>query len=314
MGGGEARDVRQALLRAALSFAARGWHVFPCVIGGKEPALRDSWRHIATTDPARIHRWWSRLPYNIGISCGPSCLVILDLDMPGHREHAPTDMTAAVNGADALAGLCRKQGQPFPFDTFTARTPSGGFHLYFTAPSERIRNSAGKLAPLIDVRATGGYVIGPGSRIGALSYTIASPVPPAPLPRWISELIASSVPEPALTGVLARPVVHASAWAVTALRGEALLVANAPEGTRNDTLNRAAFRLGQLVGADLLPARAVTHALGQAAARAGLSEAEASRTIRSGMIAGTRSPRRKRCTGAGPNAGRPPCLPRTRLG
>jgi hypothetical protein len=284
--------VRQHLLRAALSFAARGWHVFPCAIGRKQPALRDNWRHITTTDPARIHRWWSRLPYNIGISCGPSGLVILDLDMPGHTQPPPADMTAADNGADALAGLCRKQGQPFPFDTFTTRTPSGGFHLYFTAPSEEIRNSAGKLAPLIDVRATGGYVVGPGSRIGVLSYTVANPVPPAPFPCWISGLIASSVPERALTDGLSQPVVHASAWVVTALRGEALLVASAPEGTRNDTLNRAAFRLGQLVGAELLPARAVQHALGQAAVRAGLSEAEARKTIRSGMAAGTRNPRR----------------------
>jgi Bifunctional DNA primase/polymerase, N-terminal len=66
------------------------------------------------------------------ISCGPSGLVILDLDVPGRGQHAPAGATAASDGAGALAGLCREQGQPFPFGTFTAGTPSGGRHLYFS--------------------------------------------------------------------------------------------------------------------------------------------------------------------------------------
>jgi hypothetical protein len=299
----DAVTVRRDLMRAALSFAARGWHVFPCAIGGKQPALRDNWLHIATTDPARIRRWWNRLSYNIGISCGPSGLVILDLDMPGHAVHALAG-TAASNGADALVGLCREQGQPLPFGTLTASTPSGGFHLYFSAPPVRVRNSTGKLAALIDVRAVGGYVIGPGSRIGARSYIITNPAPPAPLPPWITKLIESPVREPALTGSHSRSMADASAWAVAALQNEVSRVAGAPEGTRNDTLNRAAFRLGQLVGAHLLPARAVTHALGVAAVRAGLPEAEAQRTIGSGMAAGTRNPRRIRAADADRQLGR----------
>lgn len=292
----DTNDVRQNMLRAALSFAARGWYVFPCAIGGKKPALRDNWLHIATTDPARIRRWWSRLSYNIGISCGPSGLVILDLDMPGHTERSLAGASAARSGAHALAGLCREKGQPPPFGTFTARTPSGGCHLYFTAPLASVSNSTGKLAPLIDVRAAGGYVIGPGSRVGTRSYIIANPTQPAPLPPWITKLIESPVSESGLAGGLPDSVTNASAWALAALRGEVLRVAGAPQGNRNDTLNRAAFRLGQLVGADLLPARAVVYALGLAAVRAGLSEAEARRTIRSGMAAGTRNPRRMRAS------------------
>lgn len=293
----DAVTVRRDLMRAALSFAACGWHVFPCAIGGKQPALHDNWLHIATTDPARIRRWWSRLSYNIGISCGPSGLVILDLDIPGHGVHAPAGAPAS-NSADALVGLCREQGQPLPFGTFTASTPSGGFHLYFSAPSVRVRNSAGKLAALIDVRAAGGYVIGPGSRVGARPYIITNPAPPAPLPPWITKLTESPGPQPAPTEGHPGSAEDASAWAATALRGEVSHVAGAPQCTRNDTLNRAAFRLGQLVGAHLLSARAVMHALEQAAVRAGLPEAEAQRTIGSGMAAGTRNPRRIRAADA----------------
>jgi hypothetical protein len=78
---------------------------------------------------------------------------------------------------------------------------------------------------------------------------------------------------------------------MAALRDEARLVATALPGTRNDTLNRAAFSLGQLVGADLLPQLAVISTLASAAERAGLPADEASRTLRSGMTAGMRRPR-----------------------
>src|SRR5258708_38049133 len=72
----------QEMLRAALAMAARGWFVFPCAAGSKEPALRGSWQEHATTDPLQVRDWWTRRPFNIGISCGPSGLVVIDLDMP----------------------------------------------------------------------------------------------------------------------------------------------------------------------------------------------------------------------------------------
>jgi len=78
---------------------------------------------------------------------------------------------------------------------------------------------------------------------------------------------------------------------MAALRDEARLVAAARPGTRNDTLNRAVFSLGQLAAAGLLPPLAVVSALASSAERAGLPEDEARRTIRSGMTAGVRYPR-----------------------
>ena len=76
-----------------------------------------------------------------------------------------------------------------------------------------------------------------------------------------------------------------------ALRDETRLVATARPGTRNDTLNRAAFCLGQLVAAGFLPPLAVVSALAGSAERAGLPADEARRTIRSGLAAGARRPR-----------------------
>jgi hypothetical protein len=278
-------------LWSALAAADLGWCVFPCAPGAKRPALRENWQDLATTDTDRIRSWWARQPFNIGIACGPSGLVVIDLDV-AHDGRAGLD--GPVSGADALERLSRAHGQRYPGGTYTVDTPSGGTHLYFTAPATPVRNSAGRLGPLIDVRADGGYVVGDGSRIGGRAYTARGGVLPLalPLPDWIARLLTE---EPALPET-ARPLpvldrAQGRAYALAAFREETRRVAQAPVGTRNDTLNRAAFSLGQLVAAGLIPPLPVMTGLADAAARAGLPEDEARRTIRSGMAAGARKPR-----------------------
>jgi hypothetical protein len=289
-----------ALLRAALALAARGWPVFPCAPGGKRPALRGNWQAHATIDLAQIRTWWERAPYNIGIACGPSRLVVIDLDMPSQKQGAEK----AVSGAEALAALCQRRGQPFPVPTYAVDTPSGGCHLYYAARDGMARNSAGRLGPRVDVRAAGGYVIGAGSRCGQGAYTVADGRPPAPLPAWIAALLHDDPGprDPAGTAPAAGDA-QGTAYAMAALREETRLVASAHPGTRNDTLNRAAFSLGQLVAAGLLPPVAVITSLADAAWHSGLPEREARRTIRSGLAAGTRRPRN---SAADRLQGRPP--------
>jgi len=87
-----------------------------------------------------------------------------------------------------------------------------------------------------------------------------------------------------------RVIVHPDRYGRAALVAESDRVASAPVGTRNDTLNRAAFALGRLVGAGLLDPGDVVRELDAAARRAGLGRAEVRRTIRSGLTAGRRSP------------------------
>ena len=60
---------------------------------------------------------------------------------------------------------------------------------------------------------------------------------------------------------------------------------------RNHALNRAAFRLGQLVAAGLLDPETVLAGLLEAATACGLGESEATATIESGLAGGTRKPR-----------------------
>lgn len=81
------------------------------------------------------------------------------------------------------------------------------------------------------------------------------------------------------------------AWATAAFRAEADAVRNAPEGNRNDQLNRSAFALGQIVGSGHLDEATVRHELMAAAKAAGLDRAEASTTLESGLVAGRESPR-----------------------
>jgi len=293
-----------AFLRSALTAALLGWHVFPCAVGGKRPALRGNWQDLATTSPDQIRDWWSRAPYNIGIACGPSGLVVIDLDMPHdlddeEGEDAADGALFPLSGADILSGLARQHGERYPGGTYVVDTPSGGCHLYFSAGSDsagsaaRARNSASAVGPHIDVRADGGYVVGAGSRIGGRAYAARGRVAPAPLPSWLERLIRDPYTPPAVPSPRL-PLADAAqgrAYAMAALRAETERVAAARPGTRNVTLNRAAFSLGQLVVAGLLPPIPVITSLIDAARHAGLPEDEAVRTVRSGMAAGGRKPR-----------------------
>src|SRR3984957_15999351 len=186
-------------LWSALGAADAGGHVFPCAPGSKRPALRQNWQDLATTDQGRIRAWWARQPYNVGIACGPSGLVVIDLDVAreqpggsdGSRSSGRPGLDGPASGADALERLCQAHGQRYPAGTYTVDTPSGGSHLYFTAPDTPVRNSAGRLGPLIDVRADGGYVVGDGSLIDGRRYAARGDFLPLalPLPAWLARTL-----------------------------------------------------------------------------------------------------------------------------
>jgi hypothetical protein len=128
-------------------------------------------------------------------------------------------------------------------------------------------------------------VLAPPSRhaSGADYHWLIKPGTDLPrVPRALTILIEGPPPvEPS-----PRAVAHPDRYAAVALEAEAERVARAPVGTRNDTLNRAAFALGRLVAAGLLDAWVVRSELDRAARCAGLGRAEITRTIRSGLTAG----------------------------
>ena len=173
----------------------------------------------------------------------------------------------------------------------------GCFHLvYAQPPGEPLGDSVGKLAAGIDTRGKGYFVAPPSVHASGHRYAWCTPRQDiAACPPWLVDLLRSnrhgdvsattrsSVPSPS------GPRRHA--YLTRAAEGELQRVLDAAEGSRNNALNRASFTLGQFVGAGVLDADAVAHALATAARAVGLDELEAVPTIRSGLRAGAQHPR-----------------------
>lgn len=285
----------QMLSRAAHLHADHGMVVFPLAPGRKVPAVEKDWEHAATTNHLVIARTWRHAPYNIGIAAGPSGLLVVDLDQPKTTADLPPEpwrSRGATNGAAVLALTAIDHDASIPA-TYTVATPSGGQHLYYRQPTgHQLGNSAGRIGWKIDTRGHGGYIVGAGSITPAGSYLASNTTPPQPLPDWITNALNTTVPATSAPRTAASPR-NAGSYALAALTGELENVLAATPGQRNDTLNRAAFALGQLVGAQLLDETIVRDELVSAAGRVGLPRAEAERTIASGLAAGTRHPRQR---------------------
>ena len=280
---------------AALSYAQRGWFVFPCHTvcdggcscrrancgsPGKHPRIAGG-LNAASADPEAISRWWTRWPSaNVAIRTGAvSGLVVVDID-PDH------------GGVATLRELVDSHG-PLTRGP-VVRTGSGGWHAYFRHPGQKVRNSAGtRLGAGVDVRADGGYVIAPPSRhASGRQYRWDATDEPPVLDDWLLRRLVA--PQHLERSQFTEPIrldAAVSAWARSALNDEAARVRCAASGSRNHTLNRAAFCLGQIVGAGVLDAALVERTLTASALAVGLSERESLLTIRSGLGAGTEHPR-----------------------
>jgi hypothetical protein len=238
--------------------------------------VRD-WERRACSDPERVARYWPGDHHNIGIACGPSRLVVLDLDAHGELPEDWRQLSGVNDGKDVLAQICEWAGMDWPA-TYTVATPSSGWHLYFAAPAgSAIRNSASMIGPQVDVRAAGGYVVGAGSTVNGREYEAIGEDIPAELPPWIDRLLS---PKQAQDPV-SRPARQGTAPG--RLTGLLRTVEQAPAGTRNERLYWAACRAAEMAAAGWTDARDLAGQLVTAALAAGLPEDEARRTITSAM-------------------------------
>lgn len=298
---------RDTLTTAALALAGWGWRVFPLQPGSKVPALHRDWEGRATTDPARIAGCWATGGWNIGVATGPSGLVVVDLDTPKPEEAPPADwaLLGVTSGVEVFAELAARAGHPVPA-TFTVGTPSGGRHLYFTAPAAyRLRNTQGSLGWRVDTRAHGGYVVGPGSTTPTGTYTIMDERPPAELPAWLTQLLVPK-PSAAVSAPAHSAVTRADRYLRSILDREVAHVQTAPGGQHNAALFSAALVLGQLVAGGEVPEHVVRGLLLDAFRRhvqdptCDCTETQARRTITSGLGYGTTRPRQLRHVPATP--------------
>jgi hypothetical protein len=200
----------------ALSWARRGFHVFPCEPNGKAPTIK-GWQEVATTDEATIRRWWADSPdANIGLALYKSGHAALDLD----RKHG-------VDGVASLGELeFERGGLP---ETLEIETPSGGRHLIVRG---RLASRT-KLRPGLDVRGEGALVVAAGSAIAGKPYRIVKDLPPAACPDWFVALAGEARERD--RGARVQLVEPDLPWNVAAF--ESFLRARPPaaEGTRNDT-------------------------------------------------------------------------------
>jgi Bifunctional DNA primase/polymerase, N-terminal len=154
---------RCAVIDDALKWADRGFPVFPIVPRGKKPlgSLVPHGLKDATRENAIICGWWRHEPKaNIGIVTGGGHFV-LDLD-----------------DAEAVSWFGR-HGAP---KTLTVRT-ARGFHVFFACDA-KVPSSTARIAPGVDVRGDGGYVVAaPSIHPSGAVYTIARNLPIADAPN-----------------------------------------------------------------------------------------------------------------------------------
>ena len=116
-------------------------------------------------------------------------------------------------------------------------------------------------------------------------------------PKWLLRLVTRKVgasDQDAHTNIVPVPAAkldRARAYAEAARRRELDRVGKAPNHRRNNTLNHAAFKLGQLLPYDILEEQAITDDLARVAQQIGLDASEIQATIASGLKAGRQCPR-----------------------
>jgi hypothetical protein len=176
------------------------WSVFPCAPRSKEP-----WPGLRWRDKSRPRSEWGAWPdeANVAIDCGKSGLVVLDEDEPGAVE----------------------KWLGYEPNTYTVSTGKGR-HFYFYAGAAKIKNAV-RLAPGVDIRAEGGYVVGAGSlHESGRRYAVVRDVPVSLLPHLPDD--SDDDPDVVEIDLTGRPID---------------LPAMIPNGERNETLFKYACSL-----------------------------------------------------------------------
>lgn len=246
-----------------------------CEAVGKHPIERD-WQRAAV-DADRLDSLLVRVPCaNVGLRMGKqhARLTLLCIDIDGDREL----LEPLENELGALP------------DTLTAGTGVGQHLLYripdgALPPRNRVRLSEG-----VDLRSTGGQIVAPPSkhRTGRRYRWLDVRAPEVLPSAWIARLGFDPTTASKQTAGRARNV---TPYALAALTQECAAVRGTAVGGRNNRLNAAALKIGQLVAGGSLDEELAVNALCAAAASAGLGQRETDATIRSGLEAGRRQPR-----------------------
>jgi hypothetical protein len=226
------RDKVFQKLTLADAAIALGLPVFPArlVDGDKRPCTRHG--HLdASADPVTIRAMFEAAPFAdlIGMPTGrASGVVAVDVDIK--------------DGAQGKAWLDAHSAK-LP-QTRTHHTRSGGLHLIFNLPDVELRNSQSRIAPGIDVRGEGGWIVMPPSA----GYSVADGCEPERMPDWLLQAALPPPPAPSSATAPRTSTASGSALGLAALEKRCNDIRTAPDGTKHSTLNEAAYSIGGLVG------------------------------------------------------------------
>lgn len=239
----------------ALSYAKRGWGVFPlhfvhsekcrcmspnCASPGKHPIAKYAPNGVkdATTDETKVIEWWGDCPpANIGVATGKkSGIFVLDVDYKN-------------GGKESVKKIIAEHGEP----GITATAITGnGCHYYYKYPTDgsviKCSTNIGGYAGL-DIRGDNGYVVAPySSHISGNQYhwhkdRSYSKVEIAEAPEWLLDIARNPRKKSTIQedGGKASPPSSASFqkqhnWIAEDLK-------NLKEGNRNDTFAKIIGRL-----------------------------------------------------------------------
>lgn len=140
---------------SALWYAEHGLKVFPLQPGAKVPFKGSRGCKDATSDPEKINAWWGRSPdANVAIATG-HLVDVVDIDGPIGQASRATEWDTLFGAIDAD-------------NIGKVLTPrAGGMHIYVPATG---RGNAANIAPNVDYRGVGGYVVAPPSRTDVGTY------------------------------------------------------------------------------------------------------------------------------------------------
>ncbi|MGH3326195.1 MAG: bifunctional DNA primase/polymerase [Streptomycetales bacterium] len=287
------------------------------------------WCHgvrAATTNPYRLTAWWRRQPDAVpGVAAGPSGLVLIDIDT--HGDDLPADLATGLlpginlaveplprdawanrgrfrDGRDTLTLLAHLRGGRYPWPTdpdhapVAVATPSGGRHLWYSAPAGQLRQAIGELAWQVDIKAGWSYGLAPGATTTAGTYQLLTGDPAAPgrLPPWLAHqttrVAAPHPPPPAprLPAPRSRPDGPGpAAYLTTVINRGASHIATLTDG-RKRALAALAYHAGGLLTWSGLNPHHVTQRLITAGTTAGLPHHIAARTVHRAVARGIAEP------------------------
>ncbi len=220
-----------SVITEALRLAALGYPVFPCH-QDKTPMVSGGFK-AATTKVATINNWFLDHPgcdYSQRNLAVPTAgLVVIDIDpVDGHTNHWPH----------------AEQSYELTKARVAVQTPRGGHHIWYRLPvGKQWKCSQSKLAPGVDVKTDGGYVLVPPSKTADGEYTwmvdqeLTEPISElTEPPEWLIVQLDAVNWSSDGRGGISNPQAAHRVCMKPQTKGGRVLLSKIPEGQRNSEL------------------------------------------------------------------------------